>query len=718
MGGAVSSGRDNNELIDNLMGSNYIRTRTVERVFRSLDRADYMTPEARDQAYKDLAWRNGPLHMSAPCIYSEVLEGLELKPGLSFLNIGSGTGYFSTLVGLLLGSSGINHGVEVHPYVVEYSIKKLGQFIENCPTLDEFDFCEPKFYQGNGLCVAPLPAPYDRVYCGAGCPEEYQSYFKLLIKSNVGYIYVVVLTWWCVCGKVGGILVMPLNDNLVQIKRHAVDEWSSRNLLNVSFATLKIPTREEAGDVVKLEEQSPARLQVLSRAVVRGAMRAALLARHPHLQEPPARRVPPAATCPRRICIPIEDDSDVEGLNALHDLDNVNGANEMNALLSLVLSMGQNRVAGALRFDSMDSPSDSSIEEVDEEADDGDDGNDGDDRPDDGTLSPNSLRVRAVIERELNRPVENLDDGHTVEPQESEDGSGPSDRRSITTQTPLTRTQKLAEKRLERQTTEWLQLPEKQQLAEIQQLSSPSEPSDDAELNEDYPKLARSCRGLLTFEFQDEHRNPSQSTSLGGPSTSADDKSSTDTQTKKCPDAIGVPAEVEIYLGKEAPSTSREMDWEGSVTEQKEASTSDDETTETSKELKRKKLDSGIGEGTTTSSGSSPVKSDSVGDTSDGDLGRSDLTYSDEVGDDNTNCRRRLQKRGRGALGGQSASTSGSGSADEGAGGGRRRCKRRAGAGGRARGCGARAGGRGARRSRRAPAAAGRTRAACASPSS
>lgn len=189
MGGAVSSGRDNNELIDNLMGGNYIRTRPVERVFRSLDRADYMTPEARDQAYKDLAWRNGPLHMSAPCIYSEVLEGLELKPGLSFLNIGSGTGYLSTLVGLIIGSGGINHGIEVHPFVMEYAVKKLGQFIENSPTLDEFDFCEPKFYCGNGLCIAPVQTPYDRLYCGAGCPEEYQTYFKKLIKVGPLFIY-------------------------------------------------------------------------------------------------------------------------------------------------------------------------------------------------------------------------------------------------------------------------------------------------------------------------------------------------------------------------------------------------------------------------------------------------------------------------------------------------------------------------------------------------
>lgn len=171
----MSSGRDNNELIDNLMGGGYIRTQAVERVFRVLDRADYMSPEARDQAYKDLAWRNGLLHLSAPCIYrslyliiafsstffdnsvliyftvfviSEVMEALELKPGLSFLNLGSGTGYLSTLAGLILGPGGISHGVDCYPTVIEYANKKLGQFLEKSVTLDEFDFCFPKFYCG------------------------------------------------------------------------------------------------------------------------------------------------------------------------------------------------------------------------------------------------------------------------------------------------------------------------------------------------------------------------------------------------------------------------------------------------------------------------------------------------------------------------------------------------------------------------------------------
>lgn len=103
MGGAVSAGEDNDELIDNLKEAQYIRTELVEQAFRAIDRADYYLEEFKDNAYKDLAWKHGNIHLSAPCIYSEVMEALDLQPGLSFLNLGSGTGYLSSMVGLILG---------------------------------------------------------------------------------------------------------------------------------------------------------------------------------------------------------------------------------------------------------------------------------------------------------------------------------------------------------------------------------------------------------------------------------------------------------------------------------------------------------------------------------------------------------------------------------------------------------------------------------------
>ncbi|KAM7282622.1 protein-L-isoaspartate O-methyltransferase domain-containing protein 1 isoform X1 [Ixodes scapularis] len=103
MGGAVSAGEDNDELIDNLVEADYIKSPLVERVFRAVDRADYYADGCKENAYRDLAWKQGNLHLSAPCIYSEVLESLLLEPGLSFLNLGSGTGYLSTVAGLILG---------------------------------------------------------------------------------------------------------------------------------------------------------------------------------------------------------------------------------------------------------------------------------------------------------------------------------------------------------------------------------------------------------------------------------------------------------------------------------------------------------------------------------------------------------------------------------------------------------------------------------------
>ncbi|KAJ8932456.1 hypothetical protein NQ314_014638 [Rhamnusium bicolor] len=147
MGGVVSSGQNNDDLIDNLLEADYIKTSIIERVFRAVDRAEYFLPEARGNAYKDLAWKSGNLHLSAPCIYSEVMEGLCLEPGLSFLNLGSGTGYLSTMVGLILGSYGVNHGIEYHNDVVQYANKKLDDFKKYSGAIDEFDYCEPKFIQ-------------------------------------------------------------------------------------------------------------------------------------------------------------------------------------------------------------------------------------------------------------------------------------------------------------------------------------------------------------------------------------------------------------------------------------------------------------------------------------------------------------------------------------------------------------------------------------------
>lgn len=287
----MSSGRNNDDLIDNLLEADYIKCSLIARVFRAVDRAEYFLPEARSNAYKDLAWKSGNLHISAPCIYSEVMEGLCLKPGLSFLNLGSGTGYLSTMVGLILGTNGVNHGVEIHEDVIQYANKKLEEFKRHSGAIDEYDFCEPKFIQGNCLCLtSENTALYDRIYCGAACPEQYESYMQNLLK-------------------VGGVLVMPINDQLLQVKRLSETQWKTKTLLPVSFATLIMPP-DDFQDWVKPIDIQPLSLQVSCRAAVRSILRKNIEKEHPPATRPAPVKAPKKKRALKRLVVPLFDDED------------------------------------------------------------------------------------------------------------------------------------------------------------------------------------------------------------------------------------------------------------------------------------------------------------------------------------------------------------------------------------------------------------------------
>ncbi|VDM13591.1 unnamed protein product, partial [Wuchereria bancrofti] len=91
MGLAASSGHDNDDLIDKLIDANIVVTHRVEIALRLVDRRRFFPVEGRYIAYKDLAWKSdfgspGRIHISAPCIYGNVLECLDLQEGNSFLN--------------------------------------------------------------------------------------------------------------------------------------------------------------------------------------------------------------------------------------------------------------------------------------------------------------------------------------------------------------------------------------------------------------------------------------------------------------------------------------------------------------------------------------------------------------------------------------------------------------------------------------------------------
>ncbi|KAL1451905.1 hypothetical protein WDU94_006239 [Cyamophila willieti] len=257
MGGSVSGGHSNAELVYNL-ATQHASTKSslVEQLMLGVDRRAYFLPDFDHFAYQDLAWKHNLLHLSAPVIYWEVLDQLQLKPSLSFLNLGSGTGYLSTMAGLILGPNGINHGVELHQEVIDFAHEKLEEFKRDSESMDRYDFCEPQFVQGNCLYLPPDVRQYDRVYVGAACPEDKETYMKNLLK-------------------VGGILVMPYRDYLVQIKRVGPNEFKTTRSMQVAFSSLQDPPAESAAPVahVKLPELHPRDLRDLARCRIRQLLR-------------------------------------------------------------------------------------------------------------------------------------------------------------------------------------------------------------------------------------------------------------------------------------------------------------------------------------------------------------------------------------------------------------------------------------------------------------
>jgi len=66
-----------------------------------------------DVAHADQPLKDGNVHLSAPHIYGSALEALEIQANssMSFLNIGSGTGYVSCIVADIMGTRSSNYGM-------------------------------------------------------------------------------------------------------------------------------------------------------------------------------------------------------------------------------------------------------------------------------------------------------------------------------------------------------------------------------------------------------------------------------------------------------------------------------------------------------------------------------------------------------------------------------------------------------------------------------
>jgi len=222
----------NASMVDLLERMGAVRSAACRKAFLSVDRGHFWTVKrswpgyASDahRAYSDAPLKSGRLHQSAPHIYAMALEALmPLKPGMSFLNIGSGTGYFNSLVAEMLGESGVNDGLELWPENVAYAQERCSKIGKN-----NIEFTVGNIYQLD----INLGTRYDRIYVGAcACPRARYLYNLL---------------------EVGGVLVGPFQAGHSQQMRRVVrvseEKFNVEVISAVHFATLVKPPASRADD--------------------------------------------------------------------------------------------------------------------------------------------------------------------------------------------------------------------------------------------------------------------------------------------------------------------------------------------------------------------------------------------------------------------------------------------------------------------------------------
>jgi len=169
-------------LVSSLEEKGFIRTPRIRQAFLAVDRADFVLPEYRDQAYWDIAL---PLisgqTISQPLTVSFMLELLQPLPGQKILDVGSGSGYTSALLASIVGPEGLVLAMERLP-----ELEKLGE--ENVKRSGQKNI---RMTAGNGAKGWPYYAPFDRILVNAAAPDvpgplrqQLKNGGKLVMPSN------------------------------------------------------------------------------------------------------------------------------------------------------------------------------------------------------------------------------------------------------------------------------------------------------------------------------------------------------------------------------------------------------------------------------------------------------------------------------------------------------------------------------------------------------
>ncbi|KAH9089407.1 hypothetical protein LEN26_019190 [Aphanomyces euteiches] len=199
-----------------------------------------------------------PLGYTLPSMHQcvQVLEALSLEPGLRILDIGTGSGYFVTLLARLMGDSASITSWEQDINRLAYAYVYMAQSVQDGHNVIYPSFMESiRFRVCNAFLNDQEGVKFDRVHVGASCPRESVDLLLQYVDFN-------------------GLLVVPLDGTLYRIhKTQNSNDWRTLpvealgpySIESLTAPSLEVLSRAPGQGMHGFEEQSQTKIpRVLS----------------------------------------------------------------------------------------------------------------------------------------------------------------------------------------------------------------------------------------------------------------------------------------------------------------------------------------------------------------------------------------------------------------------------------------------------------------------
>jgi protein-L-isoaspartate(D-aspartate) O-methyltransferase len=202
------------KIVSELIKLGYLKTDKIIEAFSEIGRIEFVPKEIELQAEANVALPIGyGQTISQPLTVAFMLELLNPKEGQKILDVGSGSGWTTSLLSYIVGDKGKVIAVERIKELLETGKKNT----------DKFGFVErgiAEFYGAKEGLGFPEKAPYDRIFVSASSSEIPQEFLSQL--------------------KIGGIMIIPIRNDIVFVEKKSEKEICKETFPGFSFVPLII----------------------------------------------------------------------------------------------------------------------------------------------------------------------------------------------------------------------------------------------------------------------------------------------------------------------------------------------------------------------------------------------------------------------------------------------------------------------------------------------